>query len=344
MLHMCASVWLCIHRRRCIHVNIYYHISMYICIAYTHAEIEMEKLKDAKMLKRMRVLEEKGQEFSMKPIKELKSLGSDGWFFDHEEAQRASVIEIIQDGFLKQGEVAEDGFGGSRKRHVVHRLALQGPDEHLTHIVSQSDVITFVYRHLNEFENLGNETAEDLGFVKGVQQVVTVSPECPALDAMILMEEKDISAVAVVNSVGAIIGNFSISELRNIMAEHFGSLALPVGEFLALEHGTEYAGYAITKDGSSPKAGAIPLGTSPGSIPSEAGFEFAHNRDLRRRESAPGHEVGQILITCRPNDPLSEIMKTIVQNRLHRVYVCSDDMVPCGVITLTDLLRKLTGR
>ncbi len=26
------------------------------------------------------------------------------------------------------------------------------------------------------------------------------------------------------------------------MSEHFGSLALPVGEFLALEHGTEYHG------------------------------------------------------------------------------------------------------
>ncbi len=27
------------------------------------------------------------------------------------------------------------------------------------------------------------------------------------------------------------------------MAEHFGALALPVGEFLALEHGTEFVGY-----------------------------------------------------------------------------------------------------
>lgn len=35
------------------------------------------------------------------------------------------------------------------------------------------------------------------------------------------------------------------------MAEHFGSLALPVGEFLALEHGTEYAGYAIQRDETS---------------------------------------------------------------------------------------------
>ena len=39
------------------------------------------------------------------------------------------------------------------------------------------------------------------------------------------------------------IGNFSVSEMRTIMAEHFGALALPVGEFLALEHGTEFVGY-----------------------------------------------------------------------------------------------------
>lgn len=28
------------------------------------------------------------------------------------------------------------------------------------------------------------------------------------------------------------------------MAEHFGALSLPVGEFLALEHGTEFQGYS----------------------------------------------------------------------------------------------------
>jgi len=31
--------------------------------------------------------------------------------------------------------------------------------------------------------------------------------------------------------------------MRTILSEHFGSLALPVGEFLALEHGTEFVGY-----------------------------------------------------------------------------------------------------
>jgi 5'-AMP-activated protein kinase regulatory gamma subunit len=314
-------------------------------------EVDLKELQNAKMLKRMRVLEEKGQEFACKAIQELKSLGSDGWFYDLEETKHASILEIIMDGFLNLGNKPADAFGGTRRRRVVHRLALCNNDGSLTNVVSQSDVAKFLFDNLSEFGKLGDETAEELGFVRGPEHVVKVAPECPALDAMILMEERDISAVAVVNSVGSIIGNFSISELRNIMSEHFGSLALPVGEFLALEHGTEYAGYAITRDGSSPGSGIgntspmksndVPMGTSPGSRPSGAGFKFAQDREMRRRDSAPGHEVGQNLITCSPNSPLSDILSTIVHNRLHRVYICSDDMVPCGVITLTDLLRKM---
>ena len=41
-----------------------------------------------------------------------------------------------------------------------------------------------------------------------------VRPDTPALDAMILMETRNISAVAVVAASGSIIANFSISELR----------------------------------------------------------------------------------------------------------------------------------
>jgi hypothetical protein len=54
----------------------------------------------------------------------------------------------------------------------------------------------------------------DLGFVCGAAGVVSVTPDTPALDAMVLMEERGISAVAVVGGGGGIVGNFSISELR----------------------------------------------------------------------------------------------------------------------------------
>lgn len=304
-------------------------------------ELNLDGLREAKMLKRMRILEEKGQEFAVKSVKELKSVGSDGRLYNLDEAKHSSMLEMIIDGFLSTEKKGQETFGGTRKRHVVHRLALVDEQGRLSHVVSQSDVVKFIFDHLEEFCGfLVDETAESLGFVRGEENVVKVSPDCPAIDAMMLMEEKDISAVAVVNAVGGIIGNFSISELRNIMSEHFGSLALPVGEFLALEHGTEYAGYAATKESSSDE---LLLGTSPGSRPSGAAFKFAHDREMRQRKvSTPGSEVGQNLITCSPNSPLSEIMSTIVHNRLHRIYVCSDDMIPCGVITLTDLLRKMS--
>lgn len=306
-------------------------------------ELDMSQIQDAKMLRRMRILEEKGQEFACKSVESLRSLGSDGSFYNIDEAKTSNLNDIICDGFLNTDNKKDIG-DVSRKRHVFHRLALVDGEGQLCHIVSQSDVIKFLYGHLDRFGGLGEETAEALGFVRGVEYVVKVSPETPAIDAMVLMEERDISAVAVVNADGEIIGNFSISELRNIMSEHFGSLALPVGEFLALEHGTEYAGYAATKDSDTiTDNGNVVMGSSP--KPSEFGFKFAQDREMRARKGKKeaGHEVGQRLITCEKGTTLKSVMDKIVRHRLHRVYVCTDDMIPVGVITLTDLLRKFTN-
>lgn len=317
------------------------------------------------MLKRMRILEERGAAFASKPIKQLKCLGSDGWFYNLKAAQHASLREIIYNGFLHPKD-SKGLFGGSRSRQVVHRLALFDANGQLTNVVSQSDMVKYLFQHIKDIGILADTTVADLGFVSGHDRVVCVRPETPALDAMVLMSERDISAIAVVNNDGSIIGNFSVSELRTIMAEHFGSLALPVGEFLALEHGTEYAGYVVQRDSSSSSmdlggsrpgsvsiktgtedgsnngnAGAELHGTSPG--PSGAGFQFVQERDLRRRESHTGADVGQTLITCSPESRFSEVLEKIVSNKLHRVYVCDDAFKPCGVITLTDILRRLVG-
>jgi 5'-AMP-activated protein kinase, regulatory gamma subunit len=282
-------------------------------------EVDLAMLKDAKMLKRMRILEDQGTRFAGKPIHDLKALGADGWFYALRSAQHASLRDIVYDGFLYPKET-KALFGGSRSRQVVHRLALFNTDGRLTNVVSQSDVVTFIYQHLEDLGKLGDATVTDLGFVRGHAGVLTVRPETPALDAMVLMEERNISAVAVVNASGSIIGNFSISELRTIMAEHFGSLALPVGEFLALEHGTEYAGYAVQKDTDREESAPV-VEAQPGSSPkpSSASFKFAQNRSQRRRESHPGAEVGQTLITCGPDTTLSEVLDKLVHNRLHRV-------------------------
>ena len=176
-------------------------------------EIDLGLLKDAKMLKRMRVLEEHGGRFASKSIKDLKSLGSDGWFYNLNVAQHASLREIIHDGFLYPKET-KALFGGTRSRQVVHRLALFDATGQLTNVISQSDMIKFLYNHMDNLGALGEATVTQLGFVTGTTGVVTVRPETPALDAMVMMEDRGISAVAVTNNAGAIIGNFSVSELR----------------------------------------------------------------------------------------------------------------------------------
>lgn len=83
---------------------------------------------------------------------------------------------------------------------------------------------------------------------------------------------------------------------RTITAEHFGSLALPVGEFLALEHGTEYAGYSILSES--------------GVNESEA-HKFATNRE--GRSVKPGSDVGQVLVVCSPESTLQEVSPVGVQ-------------------------------
>ena len=56
------------------------------------------------------------------------------------------------------------------------------------------------------------------------------------------MRQSGLSAIDITDCSDSqkLIGNFSVSDLRSIQSEHFGSLALPVGEFLALEHGLEF--------------------------------------------------------------------------------------------------------
>ena len=59
-----------------------------------------------------------------------------------------------------------------------------------------------------------------------------------------MMCASGVSGVGVLDGVGVLIANLSISDVRCIQPEHFGVLGLPVAEFLALLHGTSYAGFS----------------------------------------------------------------------------------------------------
>lgn len=65
---------------------------------------------------------------------------------------------------------------------------------------------------MDKLGSLADQTAEQLGWAN--KPLIGVTPERPAIDAMELMVEKGISAVAVLGQNDKLIGNFSVSELR----------------------------------------------------------------------------------------------------------------------------------
>ena len=125
---------------------------------------------------------------------------------------------------------------------------------------------------------------------------------------------------------------------RTIVAEHFGATALPVGEFIAFEHGTEFWG--VNDDGVGSQS-ATESGKDDG-VGRHPATNFATRQELRRRQHSLGSEVGQQLVVCSPSDTFEQVLEKLVHNHLHRLYVVSTDERPIGIITLTDVLRKIT--
>eukprot|EP00877_Chromochloris_zofingiensis_P010625 jgi/Chrzof1/5816/Cz16g16260.t1 len=284
-------------------------------------ELEGSDLENMKMLQRLRVLEDKGQSFSTSAIKDLKVFGGDGDFF-HTSQSKASLKEVIMYGLLNPKE--RGMHGGRHINDIVHRVAVYDSDFKITNIISQTDIVRFLYLNRQLLCALGERTVEQLGWSS--KHVVSVAPDLSAIEAMSLMNDKQISAVAVVDGMNKIIGNFSISEMRTIMAEHFGALALPVGEFLALEHGTEFVGYTRIQEDE---------------VIHTAGHKFVTDRVARTRPRTPGEEVGQSLVLAHKDMTFKDVTERIVSHRIHRVYVIDEQEKPCGVVTCTDVLRAV---
>ncbi|KAF8058362.1 cysG [Scenedesmus sp. PABB004] len=285
------------------------------------ADLDVERLGGMKMLQRMRLLEERGAAYATTMLKDLKVFGGDGDFLPANEASKTTLMEVVLHGLLQPKD-----RGSHTGRHIisgtVHRVGIYDTHFRLTNIISQTDIVKFLHMNPDALGELGGQTAEELGWT--ARPVVSLGPDVSAIEAMTLMNERQINAVAVVDGVGKIIGNFSVSEMRSIMAEHFGALSLPVGEFLALEHGTEFQGYSHIHEQE---------------VVASKGHKFITDRIARARPRTPGEEVGQALVLVTPQTPLLEVIDKIVSNRIHRVYIIDDAERPVGVVTCTDVVR-----
>eukprot|EP00198_Chlamydomonas_reinhardtii_P012056 XP_001701393.1 predicted protein [Chlamydomonas reinhardtii] len=215
------------------------------------------------MLARMRRLEEVGARFAQQQLKDLSCKGCDGDFLHSRHAGEARLLELVMYGFL---EPKRRGMHeGEQQAQVVHRVALFDRGGAITSVISQSDIVRFLADNSDRLGELACTSMSDLGWDN--KQPAVLLPDT------------------------------QLVFMWSMTAEHFGALSLPVGEFLALEHDTEYV---------------------------RAAAGWAANR-----------EVGQRLVVVRPDTTFGEVLQLLVSHRVHRVYVVNAAMQPVGIVTCT---------
>ncbi|CAG8489627.1 3654_t:CDS:10 [Paraglomus occultum] len=107
----------------------------------------------------------------------------------------------------------------------THRVAVMDANNHLKGILTQSNVVSYLYdnaRQFPEIEKVLTKTIEELGI--GKSDVISVNSDSFVLDALKIMRENSLSSTAVVNSGGVLCGNISMSDIKYILGSYRHSL------------------------------------------------------------------------------------------------------------------------
>lgn len=243
------------------------------------------------------------------------------------------LLELIRGGFLRfiltpgstqPGWDATKASGATvttvpRRAIACHRVAIYRLDYDpavrddtmcIDAVLSQSDVIRLLNKHLDDLGDVTSKSLHDIGLggdwddgsdpgsgagVVPGDEVTCVLPTASALEAFSLMNAWGLSAVGVVSEPrGPLVDCLSVSDLRGVKAGDFTSLNASVSEF--------------TKRGRM--AGANPIDPAP--------------------------------VTVRPDADLGEVISKMCDRGVHRVFVTDLEGRPVRMITPTDILRSIT--
>jgi CBS domain-containing protein len=98
----------------------------------------------------------------------------------------------------------------------VHRAAVVDKDDKPVAIVTQTTVLEFLNKHLDQFGNIATATIDDIGFCD--RKVFTIQSTARAIHAYFQMMTHKVSGMAVVDASGVLIANLSISDLKVLVS------------------------------------------------------------------------------------------------------------------------------
>jgi len=118
----------------------------------------------------------------------------------------------------------------------IHRLPIVDLQNNLVGIASQWDIVTFLNQHQDspDLVKQMSKTIAQLDLAPG--RVVSVSKHASLKECFTAIIGYRISAVAIVDEAGRLVGTISASDLKGITKEKFIPLVIPVEDFLKARH------------------------------------------------------------------------------------------------------------
>jgi len=121
----------------------------------------------------------------------------------------------------------------------IHRVLVRQPDDtgrkSVFRILSQSDVVKYLFNHREEFGTGMSKTLFELGIRPN--KVISISLSTSALDGFRTMTIENVSAVVIVDDKNKAVGSLSASDLRSLTRTRLEKVLDPVEEFLAVQYG-----------------------------------------------------------------------------------------------------------
>jgi len=115
----------------------------------------------------------------------------------------------------------------------VHRLPILSSPWHISNVLTQSAVISWLFQHCDQLGPFGKLAVKDLEI--GIKPVISISETSSAIQAFKLMTSHRITSIALINSNGTLSSILSAKDIKIIEPDAlFTKLYKPVSEFLQI--------------------------------------------------------------------------------------------------------------
>lgn len=116
----------------------------------------------------------------------------------------------------------------------AHRCVLFSGDKAVANVVSQSNFVAHMAANLQfgPTKEIAAQKIKDLGFSEGHLKLITVGAGQTVLEAVKVMKKEGVSALAVVDAEGKLVGNFSASDLKGLFRQRIPDFLKTVQAFL----------------------------------------------------------------------------------------------------------------